>query len=57
MTSERSVSPCKNGVLFSDIHALTHAVTRNPDERPTAMELRKHKYLELTPGWVFSGFK
>ncbi|KAJ7596945.1 MAP kinase [Mycena floridula] len=28
----------------------------NPDERPSAIELRKHKYLELTPGWRFSGF-
>ncbi|KAG7099154.1 hypothetical protein E1B28_001025 [Marasmius oreades] len=28
----------------------------NPDERPSAAELRKHKYLELPPGWQFSGF-
>ncbi|KAJ7592704.1 kinase-like domain-containing protein [Mycena floridula] len=28
----------------------------NPDERPSATELRKHKYLEFTPGWRFSGF-
>ena len=29
----------------------------DPDERPTAAELRKHPYLELQPGWVFNGFK
>lgn len=29
----------------------------NPDDRPSAAELRKHKYLELEPGWQFTGFK
>ncbi|KAF8529431.1 kinase-like domain-containing protein [Gautieria morchelliformis] len=29
----------------------------NPNERPTAAELRKHNYLELKPGWTFTGFK
>ncbi|KAF5375044.1 hypothetical protein D9758_000365 [Tetrapyrgos nigripes] len=28
----------------------------NPDERPSAAELRKHPYLELAPGWEFNGF-
>jgi len=28
----------------------------NPDERPTAAELRKHPYLTLPPGWVFTAF-
>lgn len=28
----------------------------NPEERPAAAELRKHKYLELPPDWVFTGF-
>ncbi|KAJ7634220.1 MAP kinase [Mycena polygramma] len=28
----------------------------NPEERPTAAELRKHPYLTLSPGWVFDGF-
>ncbi|KAJ3534515.1 hypothetical protein NM688_g7125 [Phlebia brevispora] len=29
----------------------------NPDERPSAAELRKHPYLELQPDWTFNGFK
>ena len=29
----------------------------NPDERPTAGELRQHQYLVLPPGWKFSGFQ
>ncbi|KAJ7198255.1 kinase-like domain-containing protein [Mycena pura] len=28
----------------------------NPEDRPTAAELRKHPYLTLTPGRVFDGF-
>ncbi|KAF8168199.1 hypothetical protein B0H34DRAFT_792833 [Crassisporium funariophilum] len=28
----------------------------NPEERPSAAELRKHPYLLLPPGWVFTGF-
>ncbi|KAF9646117.1 kinase-like protein [Thelephora ganbajun] len=28
----------------------------NPDERPTAGELRQHPYLVLPPGWEFTGF-
>jgi len=28
----------------------------NPDERPTAAKLREHKFLELKPGWTFTGF-
>nr|GAT44122.1 MAP kinase kinase kinase [Mycena chlorophos] len=29
----------------------------NPEERPTAAELRRHSYLAVTPGWVFDGFE
>lgn len=29
----------------------------DPDERPTAAVLRLHPYLELQPGWTFTGFK
>ncbi|KAF9015072.1 hypothetical protein BDQ17DRAFT_1268604 [Cyathus striatus] len=28
----------------------------NPDERPTASELKKHPYLTLPPDWEFTGF-
>ncbi|KAJ7244712.1 kinase-like domain-containing protein [Mycena haematopus] len=28
----------------------------NPEERPTAAELRRHPYLTLSPGWLFDGF-
>ena len=30
---------------------------RDPDERPTAAELRCHQYLVLQPDWCFNGFK
>ena len=33
------------------------SLCRDPDERPSAAELRKHAYLELQPGWTFNGFK
>ncbi|KAL1951561.1 hypothetical protein VTO73DRAFT_710 [Trametes versicolor] len=29
----------------------------DPDQRPSASELRRHPYLELQPGWSFVGFK
>ena len=29
----------------------------NPEERPTAGELRQHPYLVLPPGWEFRGFQ
>jgi len=29
---------------------------RNPEERPSAAELRKHPYLILPADWVFTGF-
>jgi len=28
----------------------------DPNERPSATELRKHTYLTRPPGWVFSDF-
>ncbi|KAJ7302968.1 kinase-like domain-containing protein [Mycena albidolilacea] len=30
--------------------------TINPEERPSAAELRRHPYLTLSPEWVFGGF-
>jgi len=29
----------------------------DPDERPSALELQKHQYLELRQDWTFNGFK
>ena len=29
---------------------------RDPNERPSAAELRRHRYLNRPPGWVFSDF-
>jgi hypothetical protein len=34
----------------------TNLDDRNPDERPTASELRRHRYLEPIPGWYFTSF-
>lgn len=34
----------------------THVFGSNPEERPTASELRRHKYLTLPDNWVFTGF-
>ncbi|KAF9535366.1 kinase-like domain-containing protein [Crepidotus variabilis] len=28
----------------------------NPDERPSAAELRRHPYLAIPPDWIFNGF-
>jgi mitogen-activated protein kinase kinase kinase len=28
----------------------------DPDERPTAAELRQHQYLIIPPGWEFTDF-
>jgi mitogen-activated protein kinase kinase kinase len=45
-------------VSFSIIRSLLLILStiRNPDDRPTAAELRKHPYLALPPNWVFTGF-
>jgi hypothetical protein len=34
-----------------------YVIARNPDDRPSAAELRKHSYLTLPQGWMFNGFK
>lgn len=33
-----------------------HPDDRDPNERPSAAELRKHRYLNRPPGWIFSDF-
>ncbi|KAF9076192.1 hypothetical protein BDP27DRAFT_1414728 [Rhodocollybia butyracea] len=56
--SSKLPPPVPEGLVLSeladDLRRKCFAI--NPDERPSAAELRKHKYLELPPGWVFNGF-
>jgi hypothetical protein len=51
--------PIPDGVVLSptaeDFRLKCFAI--NPDERPSASELRQHPYLTLQPGWIFTGFK
>lgn len=42
-------------LLNRHLHALM-SFHSNPEERPSASELRKHDYLVLPPGWQFNGF-
>jgi len=55
MTSGKSVSPCEIIRPFFKSHFLIFFAS-NPEERPTAAELRKHEYLVLPLDWVFNGF-
>jgi mitogen-activated protein kinase kinase kinase len=50
--------PVPEGLILSELadEFRRKCFAINPDERPSAAELRKHKYLELPPGWVFNGF-
>ncbi|EIW53105.1 kinase-like protein [Trametes versicolor FP-101664 SS1] len=34
-----------------------HCFTPDPDDRPSAAELREHPYLQLPVGWTFTSFK
>lgn len=54
MTSGGNVSQCK--FLLGCLDASNYPDDRDPNERPTAAELRKHRYLIRPPGWVFSDF-
>ncbi|KIK70895.1 hypothetical protein GYMLUDRAFT_301387 [Collybiopsis luxurians FD-317 M1] len=56
--SSKLPPPVPEGLVLSDLadDFRRKCFAINPDERPSATELRKHKYLELRPGWVFNGF-
>ena len=48
---------CNVSVMLMVWNTWLTSVFRDPDQRPTAAELRKHPYLELQPDWTFNGFK
>ncbi|KAI0068431.1 kinase-like protein [Artomyces pyxidatus] len=56
--SSKQAPPIPSGITLSpmadDFRKKCFAV--NPDERPSAAELRKHPYLILPSDWVFHGF-
>ncbi|KAE9403123.1 kinase-like protein [Gymnopus androsaceus JB14] len=56
--SSKLPPPVPEGLILSeladDFRRKCFAI--NPDERPSAAELRRHEYLELPSGWVFDGF-
>ncbi|KAJ3857853.1 MAP kinase [Lentinula lateritia] len=58
LASSKLPPPVPEGLILSeladDFRRKCFAI--NPDERPSATELMKHKYLELPTGWTFTGF-
>ncbi|KDR67734.1 hypothetical protein GALMADRAFT_258023 [Galerina marginata CBS 339.88] len=54
----KQAPPIPEGVVLSeeadDFRRKCFAI--NPDERPSAADLRQHPYVILPPGWVFAGF-
>lgn len=45
-------------VLSSEAdHFRLQCFEQDPDERPTASALRRHRWLVLEPGWTFPGFR
>jgi hypothetical protein len=42
--------------LLNPMYASNSDDDSNPDERPSAAELRRHPYLIRPPGWGFSDF-
>ncbi|KAJ8080061.1 mitogen-activated protein kinase kinase kinase [Marasmius tenuissimus] len=59
VSRDRTPPPVPEGVVLSELaddFLRRKCFAGDPDERPTAVELRRHKYLELPPDWKFSGF-
>ncbi|KAJ8080046.1 mitogen-activated protein kinase kinase kinase [Marasmius tenuissimus] len=59
VSRERTPPPLPEGVVLSELaddFLRRKCFAGNPNERPTASELMEHEYLELPPGWQFSGF-
>ncbi|KAL0060008.1 mitogen-activated protein kinase kinase kinase [Marasmius tenuissimus] len=59
VSRDRTPPPVPEGVVLSELaddFLRRKCFAGDPDERPTAAELRRHKYLELPPDWKFSGF-
>ncbi|KAI0715329.1 Pkinase-domain-containing protein [Earliella scabrosa] len=57
--STKQAPPVPEGIQLSSLadDFRLKCFAADPDERPSAAELRKHAYLELQPGWTFNGFK
>ncbi|KAK1218098.1 MAP kinase kinase kinase activity protein [Marasmius sp. AFHP31] len=58
VSQEKTPPPIPEGVVLSELAVdflRRKCFAGDPDERPTAAELRRHRYLELPPGWKFSG--
>ena len=59
LINKRKTPPVPSDVILTkdadDFRAKCFAI--EPDDRPSASELRQHPYLELPPNWTFTGFK
>ncbi|KII92237.1 hypothetical protein PLICRDRAFT_103206 [Plicaturopsis crispa FD-325 SS-3] len=57
--SDKPPPPVPNDVVLSAaaLDFRNKCFATNPEDRPSAAELRKHPYLILPPGWTFNCFK
>ncbi|KII93880.1 hypothetical protein PLICRDRAFT_36100 [Plicaturopsis crispa FD-325 SS-3] len=57
--SDKLPPPVPNDVVLSPaaLDFRNKCFATNPEDRPSAAELRKHPYLILPPGWTFNSFK
>ena len=54
-TLDGNVLPCTIFLLLV-FYSSNHYFKSDPEERPSATELRKHPYLLLPDNWEFTGF-